>query len=93
VADYLRTRDLNALRRDAEDMARRHPALLFGGLFLTGLVLGNLVKASRRKMDQPREDATGIENGGNEYSSSGYSDLGSAGTSGYTDTQRSAGGI
>lgn len=51
VADYLRDRDLDGLRSDAEDVARRHPALFFGGLFVAGLLCGNLIKASRRNMN------------------------------------------
>lgn len=47
VADYVRNRDFTNVRRDAEDIARRHPALFFGGLFVAGLVLGNVLKASR----------------------------------------------
>jgi hypothetical protein len=46
VADYVRNRDFGALRSDAEDFARRHPVAFFGGLFLAGLVLGNVLKAS-----------------------------------------------
>lgn len=49
VADYMRNRDFAALRRDAEDVARRHPAGFFGGMFVAGLVIGNLVKASQRR--------------------------------------------
>ncbi|HUR60181.1 MAG TPA: hypothetical protein VM029_20830 [Opitutaceae bacterium] len=48
IADYVRSRDFNGLRTDAEGLARRNPALFFGGMFLAGLVLGNVVKASRR---------------------------------------------
>ena len=33
VADYVRNRDLVALRDDAAVMARRHPVAFFGGLF------------------------------------------------------------
>jgi hypothetical protein len=51
VADYVRTRDFGALRRDAEAVARRHPAVFFGGLFLAGLMLGNVAKAGRRARD------------------------------------------
>lgn len=51
VADYMRGRDLGGLRTDAEGIARRHPAAFFGGMFLAGLILGNVVKASRRKLD------------------------------------------
>jgi len=46
VADYVRGRDLRDLRNDAADLARRHPAAFFGGLFVAGLVVGNLLKAS-----------------------------------------------
>lgn len=51
TADYVRSRDLSGLRDDAERIARRHPAVFFGGMFLAGLLLGNLVKASRRKLE------------------------------------------
>lgn len=51
IADYMRTHDFSELRHDAEDLARRHPAIFFGGMFLAGVVLGNVVKASRRKID------------------------------------------
>lgn len=56
VADYMRSRDLSSLRHDAEDVARRHPAAFFGGMFLAGLLVGNLVKASRRKLNEGYED-------------------------------------
>ena len=56
VADYMRSRDLSDLRHDAEGLARRHPALFYGGMFLTGLILGNVVTASRRKLDRKSED-------------------------------------
>ncbi len=49
VADYVRDRDFQDLRHDAEDVARRHPALFFGGLFVAGLLVGNLLKASARR--------------------------------------------
>ena len=57
VADYVRTRDFDGLREDAENMARRHPLAFFGGLFVAGLVLGNVVKASRPagESDRPLE--------------------------------------
>lgn len=46
VANYVREVDVSSLRRDAESLARRHPAVFMGGMFVAGLVLGNLVKAS-----------------------------------------------
>jgi hypothetical protein len=48
VADYVRDRDFTQLRNDAGDIARRHPAVFFGGLFVAGLLVGNLLKASNR---------------------------------------------
>lgn len=56
VADYLRNRELSEVRRDAENFARRHPVAFFGGLFLTGLVVGNLLKA------KPEQSRTGQGN-------------------------------
>ena len=50
IADYVRDRDFAALRQDAEDMARRHPAMFFGGMFLAGIIVGNFVKASQRNV-------------------------------------------
>jgi hypothetical protein len=69
AANYMRGRDFAGLRDDAERIARRHPALFFGGMFLGGLVLGNLVKASRRKLDagdsdEDRSEAAASEAGG-----------------------------
>jgi hypothetical protein len=55
VADYVRNRDFSLLRHDCEDIARRHPGAFFGGMFLAGLLVGNIVKASRRKADQGSE--------------------------------------
>ena len=52
VADYVRSQDFRALRADAEDVARRHPAVFFGGLFLAGLMLGNVAKAGRTRARQ-----------------------------------------
>ncbi len=46
VADYVRSTDLDGLRRDAEDIARRHPALFMGGMLIAGIVLGGVIKAS-----------------------------------------------
>ncbi len=45
VAEYVRSRDFASLKNDAQDLARRHPAAFFGGLFVAGLLIGNLLKA------------------------------------------------
>lgn len=52
VADYVRSRDFAGLKDDCCGVARRHPAAFFGGMFVAGLLIGNLMKASAR----PREE-------------------------------------
>jgi hypothetical protein len=59
VAEYVRRCDLDGLRRDVQDVARRHPVAFFGGMFLTGLILGNVMKASRSDMDT--DDSFGFD--------------------------------
>ncbi len=49
ASEYVRERDLAEIKKDAAELARRHPALFFGGLFLAGVVVGNLLKASADK--------------------------------------------
>jgi uncharacterized phage infection (PIP) family protein YhgE len=46
VSDFVRNRSFGELRKDAESLARRHPAAFFSGLFVAGLVAGTLIKAS-----------------------------------------------
>lgn len=46
AAQYLREHDWTQLQRDAEDVARRHQDLFFGGLLLGGFALARLLKAS-----------------------------------------------
>ena len=48
VADYVRTRDFTGLRDDCCGVARRHPTAFFGGLFVAGLIIGNMIKATAR---------------------------------------------
>lgn len=47
AAEYLREHDWTHLKRDAEDLARRHQDLFFGGLLLGGFALARLLKASQ----------------------------------------------
>jgi hypothetical protein len=86
VADYMRNRDFTALRYDAENMARRHPGTFFGGMFLAGLIIGNLVKASRRKLDETPEYAGDMGNE-TDWSQPGMNEPQ------LTDAERSAAGI
>ena len=85
VADYMRNRDFSSLRYDAENMARRHPAAFFGGMFLAGLILGNVVKASRRKLDERGDDETNADYGSTWSRDTQAPDL--------TEAERAAAGI
>jgi hypothetical protein len=55
IADYVRTRDFAQLKGDTEDLARRHPAAFFGGMFVAGLLLGNVLKAAQGTRTRPPE--------------------------------------
>jgi hypothetical protein len=46
VADYIASAELTTLVRDAEDAARRNPALIFGGTFLAGIIAGRFLKST-----------------------------------------------
>src|SRR6185436_13634778 len=49
AAAYVREHDLNQLRRDGEELARRHPAIFFGGMFVAGLAAARFLKASAER--------------------------------------------
>jgi hypothetical protein len=59
VADYVRDADFARMREDATQTARRHPALFLGGMFVAGIVLGNLAKASLQSLSESGADADG----------------------------------
>ncbi len=46
ASSYIEERTLSDLIADAEDVARRHPGLMLGGLFLTGVLAARFAKAS-----------------------------------------------
>jgi hypothetical protein len=46
IADYIASTDLQGVVRDAERLARRQPAVFFGGAFIVGLALGRFFKNS-----------------------------------------------
>jgi hypothetical protein len=48
LSRYLRDRRPNDLLHDLEDAATRHPALVYGGLFVAGLAISRFLKASER---------------------------------------------
>ena len=70
MADYVRNRDFNDLRHDAEDIARRHPAVFFGGLFVAGLLLGNILKASGRRSSASSYDYEPGESDSSDWAAS-----------------------
>ena len=47
LGDYVKEADVSKVLEDAEGMAREHQAFFAGGLFLVGLALARILKASR----------------------------------------------
>jgi len=70
VADYIRNRDFASLREDCCSFSRRHPAAVFGGMFVAGLLLGNMMKATARPRheDNLEFDDTDWRSQANDYS-------------------------
>ena len=68
VTDYLEERNLAQVLEDAGEVARRHPGMMIGGMFLTGLALARFLKAS-----DARQEEGGDEEGGEESDSGGRS--------------------
>jgi hypothetical protein len=58
AAKYLRSADLDRLVTDAEDLARRRPALFLGGLFLIGLAAGRFLRSSGPIHPSSRRDVS-----------------------------------
>lgn len=56
VANYVRERDFQGFRQDAENLARRHPIAFFGGMALAGLILGNVIKATGKAVADSSDD-------------------------------------
>ena len=46
VSDYIDHRDIDEIADDTRNIARQHPAMFFGGLFVAGLALGRMLRAS-----------------------------------------------
>lgn len=68
IADYVTSTDLQGVVRDAERLARRQPAVFFGGAFIVGLALGRLLKnsAPERAPDEERWSSSRDEGGQRE---------------------------
>lgn len=60
VSDYVRDADLGEVMRDVQGFARRRPELVAGGLFVAGLVLARVLKASS---ESQRHEGRGMETG------------------------------
>jgi hypothetical protein len=78
VAQYVSKTDAQGFVRDTEQLARRQPALFFGGAFLLGLAAGRFLKSSSpdqgsyaRSYDRlpQRSEAGGERNPGQRWSS------------------------
>lgn len=58
-ADYIRESEPNDLLSDASRMARKRPELVFGGLFIAGLGMARLMKASARERRRENHASNG----------------------------------
>lgn len=56
AGSYVETRDLNAMYHDLENAARRRPEILFGGMFMAGLVLARFLKASDTRSEYEADE-------------------------------------
>jgi len=59
AATYVRERDLKQLQEDGEKLARQHPAVFFGGMFVVGLAAARFLKASADRQEWPEEPEAG----------------------------------
>ena len=59
VAEYLREADGGRMARDLEGLARRQPALVFGGAFALGLIAARFLKSSTPRYGSDRDEAEG----------------------------------
>jgi len=59
LSGYLGSRTVSELVDEAQDFARREPALFLGGAFLLGLVGARFMKSSDRHHDRQRQEDAG----------------------------------
>lgn len=102
LANYVSSTDARAMLNDTERLARRSPAVFYGGAFLLGLAAGRFLKSSRpegsyersydRYDDYSRRDSfDDSDPGASDYSASDYSgdyDRASHGSSGRYTSER-----
>ena len=74
LTDYLEERTLAQLLEDAGEVARRHPGMMLGGMFVTGFALARFLKASsEREEDESGEESEDEGSSGGRRSGSGGS--------------------
>jgi hypothetical protein len=63
MTDYFKERNLAQVIEDVGEVARRHPGMMIGGMFLSGLALARFLKASaaREDVEQDSDDESGEE--------------------------------
>jgi hypothetical protein len=57
---YIRSHDLRAVARDAENLARRHPEVFLGGMLIAGLGLARFLKASSHHQNPRVEERSNM---------------------------------
>jgi hypothetical protein len=62
IAQYVSSASAQTLVRDSEQLARRQPALFFGGAFLLGLAAGRFLKSSAPGASSPSSSSEGGDN-------------------------------
>ena len=70
ASDRLRNADLGELYEDAEQLARKHPEIVLGGLFLVGIGIARFLKSSakgRRREQYPSLASSGQRPVGSPY--------------------------
>ena len=63
ASQYLEDHNLSQVIRDAGELARRHPAVAVGGMFLTGLALARFLKASAARANEGGGGRGGVNRG------------------------------
>jgi hypothetical protein len=72
VAQYLDSRDVNQIMRDARDVARRRPEMFVGSLFVAGLVLGRFLRSSSEESYGSSWGSGGYGGGRESYGGDAY---------------------
>lgn len=87
VSNYLNNRGVEEVLADAENLARRQPALFLGGAFTLGLLVGRFVRSSSQNMGYQGGDYRGYQDypsggpQGGSYQGGSNWNIGSAGQS------------